>query len=332
MKRLFLTEKPNMSLNLYNALGKKGDYYMSIPCFVGYVFDYDIKKTKNILDYNDPKYKLTEKKHAFSFSFYSWGKDKIQKEDNILNKAYKEKIENKKNKVKSEHYFNKLKEFIMSFDEVIIATDYDRSGARGADLFFKYFLEGLIPKSTYRMYMHSLSESYLNNAYENKEKIDLKKVELNSGRYINLLNLYKSKDFINYNFNMKIQTILKDFIFDNKINKELDVSISTLKTLILLNDKLTLSENELINAMDYNGIGSIVSSEIIILNLFNLKLLKCIRTKKETRFKITEKGKELIGLIDSSFSVFFNLNLNDNSNTIEDNKKILDIFFKKEKK
>lgn len=330
MKRLFLTEKPNMSLSLYNALGEKGDYYMSIPCFVAYVFDYDIKKTKNILDYYVPKYKLTERKHAFSFSFYSWGREKIQKEDNILNQAYKEKIENKKNKVKSEYHFNKLKEFIMSFDEVIISTDCDRSGARGADLFFKYFLQGLIPKSTYRMYMHSLSKYDLNKSYEKKEEIDLKKDESNSSEYINLLKLYKSKDFINYNFNIKIKSILKDFIYDNKIDKDLEVSISTLKTLILLNDKLTSRESELVSAMDYNKIGSVTSKQIIILNLFNLKLLKLIKTKKETKFQITKKGKELIGLIDPSFSVFFDINLNDNSNTIEDNKKILDIFIKKE--
>ena len=331
MRRLFLTEKPNVSLNIYDLLGEKGDYYMAIPCFVGYVFDYDIKKTNNMLDYYTPKYKLTEKANAFNFNVYSWGKESIKTEKNLLNEAYKEKIYNKKNQVRNECCLNKLKEFIMSFDEVIIATDYDRSGARGADLFFKFFLGGLVPKSTYRMSIFSLYSEHLKKSYKNKEKIDLKKDNSNSIRYINLLNLYKSKDFINYNFNIKIQTILKDFICDNKINKELDISISTLKTLILLNDKLTSRKDELFESMNYNGIGSVSSVEIIILNLFNLKLLKVIKTKKETKFQITKKGKELIELIDPSFSVFFDINLNDNSNTIEDNKKNIGYFHQEKK-
>lgn len=336
MTRLFFTEKMSQERELSKAIGKEGDYFIIVPVVTGFTFKYPTYLSYKNYPYTDlsPKYEINPDNYVFSNAENKINQLKIKKmtknglvpmEYSLLCDFYlSKKYEDETILLKQ----NKLLDFIKNIDEWYIATDFDHSGCRAFELYFEVFLEThplmlKEKKDIKKVNIMSFDDESLKKAIKKSENILAYE---KSSQHLKNENVFRNKDYFNYNFNINASMIYEDLLkkieccSDNKI-----LTFLTIKRLISIKEgKFFYNDN----------IGSPISKSAMIENLEEMDL---IEKAKKNQYKLTNKGIAFCKLLHPQIKKIDVDELgNDylNLSQIEFKKKyseILNFYFKKQK-
>jgi DNA topoisomerase IA len=274
--KIIISEKPSQSQavkqSISSLLGTEDVYYICVNAIGGFLFDYTNKKTKN------PLYKKAEYHPAY-----------IRINSVINGTDQTESFEEK-------DYIKNVNSIIKNADEVIIAVDPDYTGIRGVILSFKLLFNIDLKKikvSFMTMYGHDLDG--IQKAFRTRS-------DFNKSKNIEYLKtMYKKKDYLSYNFNVRSQIIFNEYKFSNILTR------NCFALLILIHKNKELNKysdiNQLLSLMDKYAIGSVVSRHEIIKLLINNKLIEesCVINSNEKMIILTELGNDIISKIPDNF-------------------------------
>lgn len=305
MTKLFFCEKPSQAKMIAKSVAKEGDVFVITPVVVSYKFKYPSNLSYKEYPYNkkNPTYKINHYSKMFDFDLMiSDSNGELSTNTHIINNSIKKLfnylISLNKSFYKNEILTlrNEIKEYFKTFEEWVVANDADHSGARAFDFYIEHFLNEyrftVDNNSVTRLFAYAYDDKSLKKAFLNRESY---KDSPNVKRH---QDVYKNRDFFNYNFN--INSLL---IFDNTFkeigcfNQNFIMTYNMLQTMLLLRD-VNLTESNLIRELELRDIGSCVSRSEIIRILFEQYLIeKTERFRKEKVLQLSAEGIEFIELI-----------------------------------
>lgn len=282
-KKLFVVDKKMRLKILEEIVPFDFECAISIP-YMDYCFDY------SVVSLND--FPFYDKEVKYSKSNYLEDVYGINGNTSILYNHHK--INKMMNKIAELDEFDELiDDYFNLFDEVICATDLDRTGLRAFELKMQCFFHlGKNWKSYFKK--KNIKITILNTDRESNIELD-KRTEYNKStsakKYIDE---YKKKDFIDYNFNANSFLYYKNFLDKDNMNKNSENFISRNGFIALNELKNKIKRIDFIHLMSKKKIGSATSKHAIIHNLIKLNLVKEFNFNKTTYLQVTKKGDGLL--------------------------------------
>jgi hypothetical protein len=289
-RKLYLCEKPDQAKK-YSKKINPCDRIL-ITEILGYKFNYAQIQFSNA-PYTDltPKYEINKDLYGGDINSLidrytkEYSVDGIHKINTLLKKYYLMRIEN-------EDVSNSLiKEYLIGFDEIVFACDYDYTGLRTFELYFKvycnlgdnyldFFIKNNIKISFIKN--HNSTEKLLDKSIRKKEPFLISELANNSIEH------YKKKDFLEYNYT------LNSILFFNEIyliifRKQPQNSITKnfINVLYHLKDGNKLQDYKITDYMRKKNIGNNCSRHKIFETMNKLGFL----LEEEKKCNLNLKGK-----------------------------------------
>lgn len=301
-RKLYLSEKPYVA-KYYSKHIKDNDRII-LTGMIEYKFKYpDIMFSNSPYTELEPQYilevnKRPEYQHYFHERYINeyWNNGQI-KINSLLEEYHYKRIK--------DHDFDntKIKEYFKTFDEIVFACDYDYTGLRAFELYFKIYCN---LGNDYLLFFseNNIKVSFVKNIHIDDKSIpraiNKKEVFSKSTLAQESISHYLSKDFFEYNYN------INSILFFNEIYKiifkkdaEYSITKNFINILYFMLDKSNLSEHKILKYMEISKIGNPCSRAYILETMDSLGFF----FKKEIKCNQNIKGKrEIINLSAESIS------------------------------
>ncbi len=304
MSKLYFVEKNSQMNDIADAVAEEGDMFVVVPCISGYKFKYPSNLSySRIPDIRRQVcYKTNLENSLFNAQIKQWKAGHLEELSTQPIKHLKN-IHNYEGREKTKAVEEVKKLFNLNKDW-ILATDPDRSGTRGFDLFIEIFLGSYLFEFNFDT-LKRLNLSALDKNSIKKRMLDLDDINpqtKDSAKKIlndTFKNTYKNKDFFDYSFNINSLLVYGDALkIVGGYNPNVILTHFMIKTLLLVGKEEEISDNQIVYKMDKEGIGSPASRNKILQNIYDMGLIeKRVHKNEGTKWLISKEGASFIDMI-----------------------------------
>ena len=286
--RIFACEKPHSLKHISSSLNKSGelgenDFFIITPSTASFKFSYPkIIGLKDAPYVNlNPEYKCLFAEYGQYGKVYDRNGKLVDNElSEILNEYHSIKSKNyvfKDSLRKSkERYCNYLENNVL---EIINFCDHGHTGARGFKFHFEKY-HGLLSLERLKA-IYDVKVSVVRClAYDEKTVIKSYKsrFDYSDESSIFMIDYFRKKDFLDYNFNINSMLYLGNTLRHSGIYLNDFINRNMLYTLLIIDEMEKATEPSVIEIMEKNNIGSCASRATIIEKLYDYEFVELIKT------------------------------------------------------